>query len=79
MNGRQLQKIGVPERCVKEAVLAVQQVSRSDLNQRRNIKTLIKAVLAQPEVYLSDKIFGGFAAETNKGGLIRGYQLKGRS
>lgn len=47
---------------MKEAVLAVQQVSRSDSNQRRNIKTLIQAVLAQPEVYLSDENFGGFAA-----------------
>ncbi len=61
MNGRQLQKLGVPPDCVKPAIAAIQLVRRSGDARGRNLKTLFKSVLRDPRAFVTDKCVGVLA------------------
>jgi tRNA-splicing ligase RtcB len=61
MNGRQLQKLGVPEDCVREAVTAIQLATSSGAAKSKGIKNQIKSVLDDPEAFVEDEHFGPFA------------------
>ncbi|MCG8584139.1 MAG: RtcB family protein [Pirellulales bacterium] len=61
MNSRQLQKLGVPEFCIKEAIQAVSLFAQSGSARARNVKQAIKFVLAAPDEFIGDKHFGTLA------------------
>ncbi len=61
MNGRQLQKLGVPQDCVPAAIGAVQAHAKLGRTKEDPIKQLIKSVIADPESYRADDVFGKFA------------------
>lgn len=62
MNRRQLMKLGVPEACVKQAIVAVQQaVSGGELKGKAAAKQRVQQVLEQPELFVGDGAFGEFA------------------
>ncbi|TWT34365.1 RtcB family protein [Blastopirellula retiformator] len=61
MNGRQLQKLGVPDECHREAITAIQFAISSKATDSKRIKTTIKQILETPETYLADEHFGRFA------------------
>ena len=61
MNSRQLQKLGVPEACVKGAILAIQNAMKAGGQKGKEIKQIIKAVLARPEDFTGDEHFGPLA------------------
>lgn len=61
MNGRQLQKLGVPEECVREAITAIQFAISSGARDSKQIKTDIKQIVESPEAYLADEHFAKFA------------------
>lgn len=61
MNGRQLQKLGVPEDCVRDAIMAIQLATSSGTTKSKGIKGQIKSVLENPEAYAADEYFGPFA------------------
>lgn len=61
MNSRQLQKLGVPEHCIGEAIAAIQIVRKADKAKSKDFKSLIKSVVETPEGFVSDKHFGVFA------------------
>ncbi|MCH7799582.1 MAG: RtcB family protein [Planctomycetes bacterium] len=61
MNGRQLQKLGVPPDCVKPAIAAIQLVRQSGDARGRNLKTLFKSVLRDPRAFVTDKCLGALA------------------
>jgi tRNA-splicing ligase RtcB len=61
MNSRQLQKLGVPEFCVKEAIQAVSDFAQSGTARARNVKQAVKFVLAAPDEFVGDKYFGSLA------------------
>lgn len=63
MNSRQLLKIGVPEYCLKTAMTAIQQAVASEKIRGKEVKELVKQVVAQPEDFLEDAAFGALAAE----------------
>ncbi len=63
MNTRQLVKLGVPETCVRAAITAIQQgVATGDVGSKE-VKTLIKQVVANPNEFLEHVHFGTFAKE----------------
>ncbi len=60
MNRKQLNKLGVPDWAVPEAITAVQ--SAATIGARgKEVQNLIKGVLANPEGYLTDSHFGALA------------------
>ncbi len=59
MNARQLAKLGVPRDCVPSAITAAQ---RAAARKRKDAKVMIPKVLANPECYLEDNVYGEFAA-----------------
>jgi tRNA-splicing ligase RtcB len=62
MNRRQLVKLGVPEACVKQAIVAVQQaVAQGELKGGAEVKQHIRQVLEQPDLFVGDASFGDFA------------------
>ena len=61
MNSRQLEKLGVPHDCVREAIAAIQTVSAADATRGKRIKQQIKSVLDRPESFVADEYFGAFA------------------
>lgn len=58
MNARQLKKIGVPEDCVKDAIVCIQTAKRE--HDCRNIKGIVSLVAA-PEKYLTDRAYADLA------------------
>ena len=62
MNSRQLQKLGVPEACVKSAIVAIQNAMQAGRQKGKQIKQIIKAVLERPEDFTADEHFGPLAA-----------------
>ncbi|MBT5020333.1 MAG: RtcB family protein [Planctomicrobium sp.] len=60
MNRKQLAKIGVPDYCTDEAIQAIQAAVNAGA-RGKDAKQQLIAVLAEPENYLSDEIFGTFA------------------
>lgn len=63
MNSRQLQKLGVPEGCVKSAIVAIQTATRSGGVKGKQIKQAIKDVLDRPQDFTADEHFGRFAQD----------------
>ena len=61
MNSRQLKKLGVPEHCIEQALAAIQNATKSGALRGRNIKQQFKDVLAAPESFTEDEVFGDFA------------------
>lgn len=61
MNSRQLQKLGVPHDCGRAAITAIQQVARSKTLKGKDLKRRIKAVVGDPESFVTDDAFGGLA------------------
>jgi tRNA-splicing ligase RtcB len=61
MNSRQLQKLGVPEDCVKSAIVAIQSAMKSGDKRGKQIKQAIKDVLDRPQDFTTDEHFGPFA------------------
>jgi hypothetical protein len=45
MNSRQLQKLGVPVDCVKDAITAIQLVTKAGASKGKDVKAQIKSVL----------------------------------
>ena len=62
MNSRQLQKLGVPEDCVKPAIHAIQSAIQANIGANKQIKKLIRGVLDRPEDYTADEHFAVLAA-----------------
>lgn len=61
MNSRQLQKLGVPEDCVKSAIGAIQSAMKAGDKKGKQIKQAIKDVVERPEDFVGDEHFGPFA------------------
>ncbi|MBM4090811.1 MAG: RtcB family protein [Planctomycetes bacterium] len=61
MNGRQLEKLGVPRGCVKDAVTAIQRATAAGPLRGKDLKKQIQAILADPGAYTDDELFGSFA------------------
>jgi tRNA-splicing ligase RtcB len=61
MNSRQLQKLGVPEDCVKSAIVAIQSAMKAGDKRGKQIKQAIKDVLERPQDFTADEHFGQFA------------------
>lgn len=62
MNARQLQKIGVPEFCVRDAMTAIQRLARVSRAEARNARARIAAVLENPDAFVADDVFGVLAS-----------------
>jgi len=62
MNRRQLQKLGVPDDCIKQAIWAVQQFIHTGAGKNKQVKQNLAAVLADPEKFADDPLFGELAA-----------------
>ena len=63
MNSRQLQKLGVPEDCVKSAIAAIQQAVSTGALKGKSPKPIIKSILEDPEAHVGDEHFGAFARD----------------
>jgi len=63
MNSRQLQKLGVPEGCVKSAIAAIQIAMKAGDQKGKQIKQAIKDVVDRPEDFTEDEHFGQFAQD----------------
>ena len=61
MNGRQLQKLGVPEHCVKAAIAAIQRLVHAGDARNKDVKKQIRAVLDNPESFVGHEHWGPFA------------------
>lgn len=60
MNARQLAKLGVPEACVKQAILCVQECARQNM-PKATMKEIIEATVQDPEKYKNTELFGPLA------------------
>ncbi|MCO6454237.1 MAG: RtcB family protein [Pirellulaceae bacterium] len=63
MNGRQLLKLGVPQDCMAAAVTAVRRAAETGRSRGKQVKQELQAVLAAPEEFTADEIFGDFASQ----------------
>ena len=63
MNSRRLQKLGVPEDCVKSAIAAIQRAVSADRAKRQSTKPIITSILEVPEDHVADEHFGPFARD----------------
>lgn len=61
MNSRQLIKLGVPEDCVKEAIVAIQQLMQTENVRGKDVKQRLQAVLVNPQNFVEDAALGGLA------------------
>lgn len=61
MNSRQLQKLGVPESCVKPAITAVQRAASARKIKAKEIRQQVVDVLNTPDSYVDDEEFGELA------------------
>ena len=62
MNKRQLQKLGVPDDCVKSAVAAIQAAIKAGV-KGKEVKQTIVSVLDSPSKFIDDDHFGQFAKD----------------
>ena len=62
MNRRQLEKLGVPKDCWKDALAGVQAAAGAGALKGPALKAAVSAVVAAPEQHLHDAWFSGFAA-----------------
>jgi tRNA-splicing ligase RtcB len=63
MNSRQLRKLGVPESCIKSAMMAVQGAAQSGALKGQAVKGQLKQVVENPDEYTDDLHFGQFARD----------------
>lgn len=63
MNARQLEKLGVPRRCARPAIAAVQQISAQKTMSRSQMKERIRQVVSDPQLFLGDAVFNDLASE----------------
>lgn len=63
MNSRQLKKLGVPDECVKSAIMAIQAATKSGGRKNKQIKQAIQDVVECPEDFTDDEHFGQFAED----------------
>ena len=61
MNSRQLEKLGVPADCVRDAITAVQTLIASGAAKGKEVKTRIAAVVEAPEKFTDDEHLGPLA------------------
>ena len=61
MNKRQLQKLGVPEECVREAIRAIGLLTRDGSTRNNKVKRRLQETLESPETFLDDEHVGSFA------------------
>ncbi len=61
MNARQLEKLGVPMYCAGEAITAIQRLASEGGLRNKDIKVVIKAVVAQPQNFVNDEHWGELA------------------
>ena len=59
MNSRQLIKAGVPEDCVKDAIVCIQTAKRE--HDIRKVKSVLTALVESPETYTTDRYYGDLA------------------
>lgn len=63
MNRRQLEKLGVPSRCIKAAIAAVQRAAAEGGLRGPKLKQKMREVLEHPSLFVGDQIFDAFARE----------------
>ena len=63
MNSRQLKKLGVPDDCVRSAIVAIQAATKSGGLKGKQIKQAIRSVVECPEDFTNDEHFGPFAKD----------------
>ena len=63
MNSRQMQKLGVPKTCVKSAITAVRTFATSGSRNTRDVKQQVRRVVASPDSFVNDPLWGALAAE----------------
>ena len=63
MNSRQLRKLGVPDDCVKSAIVAIQNATNGGGLKGKQIKQAIRDVVDRPEDFTDDEHFGQFAQD----------------
>ena len=63
MNSRQLKKLGVPDDCVKSAIMAIQAATKVGGLKGKQIKQAIQNAVDRPEDYTDDEHFGQFAQD----------------
>jgi len=61
MNSRQLEKLGVPAFCAKEAIVAIQRLVSEQKIRNKEIKETVQLVVASPQAFLSDEHWGQLA------------------
>ena len=61
MNKKQLMRLGVPEDVVPAAVAAIHRAAEENLLRSIKPKQIVPEIVAHPEAYLTDPIFGDFA------------------
>lgn len=59
MNATQLRKLGIPDRCVNDAIKAIQRAAKE--RGTSGLKKGLKAVAENPESFVGDETFGGLA------------------
>ncbi|MCA9175765.1 MAG: RtcB family protein [Planctomycetales bacterium] len=62
MNGRQLQKLGVPKDCTAAAIAAVQAAAATGEYCGAALKQAIREIVETPDAFAADPVFGEFAA-----------------
>ena len=63
MNGRQLEKLGVPNGCVKSAIVGVQNTAANKRFSGKELKQFVQQLLDDPASFTDDKDFGQFAKD----------------
>jgi tRNA-splicing ligase RtcB len=63
MNSRQLKKLGVPDDCVKSAIVAIQNATKIGGLKGKQIKQVIQEVVDRPEDFTDDEHFGLLAQD----------------
>lgn len=62
MNARQLEKLGIPRRCSKSAIAAVQQLASQQLS-RSQVRQRIVQVSLDPQLFVGDDVFDALARD----------------
>lgn len=63
MNARQLERLGVPRRCAKTAIVVVQKLRAQRELSRNEIKLKLQQVVEDPQLYLGDTDLDGLAQD----------------
>ena len=63
MNSRQLKNLGVPADCVKSAIAAIRSATQTAGLRGKQVKEMVRKVVAHPTAYIDDEHFGDFAKD----------------